>query len=283
MVGIFEARVFIGQRFWRVGSLALFVYMKGAEKMIHSFSRTELLTGRGGLLALAAAKVAVFGIGGVGSYAAEALARSGIGAISLIDHDRIDETNINRQLHALQSTVGLYKVDVMGERIKDINPECRVEARREFFEFKRAAEFLESGHDYIIDAIDSVDAKIGLICGSLQRGIAIVSAMGAANKLDPTGFGVVDISETYNDPLARVVRKRLRDAGISTGLKVVFSPELPRRVQGKSEYEKKYGRMGGPGPQGTIAFVPAAAGLVLAGVVVRDLLANCGVTGGCQE
>jgi tRNA A37 threonylcarbamoyladenosine dehydratase len=235
--------------------------------MIHRFSRTELLVGKAGLAALGDAKAAVFGIGGVGSYAAEALARSGIGSLTLVDHDRVDITNLNRQIHALESTVGMYKADVMERRILDINPHCRVELIREFFEPDQEERFLAKGYDYVIDAIDSVPSKVGLISGCLQRGIPIVSAMGAANKLDPTGFQVVDISETYNDPLARVVRRRLRDMGISKGVKVVFSPELPavRHGQGCNATKERQ-------PPGTVAFVPAVAGLILAGVVVRELL-----------
>ena len=272
MVGIIKARVFIGQDVWRVGSLALSVFPKGAVMLvIHTFSRTELLIGEAGLAALAASQVAVFGIGGVGSYTVEALARSGIGSLTLVDHDRIDITNLNRQLHALRSTVGMYKVDVMRERINDINPDCRVEVVREFFLPEKAAEFLDQGYDYVVDAIDSVQSKVGLIKGCLQRGIPIISSMGAANKLDPTSFTVADISETYNDPLARAVRKRLRDVGIGQGLQVVFSPELPnpsRRHAAGATLGSERDRQ----PPGTVAFVPSVAGLILASVVVRDLI-----------
>ena len=235
--------------------------------MIHRFSRTELLIGEAGLAALAGSKVAVLGIGGVGSYTVEALARSGICFLTLVDHDRVDLTNLNRQIHALDSTVGMYKVDVMQARIRDINPHCCVEVRREFFEPDRGADWLAKGYDYVIDAIDSVPSKVGLISGCLERGIRIVSAMGAAGKLDPTGFQVVDISETYNDPLARAVRRRLRDMGINKGVKVVFSPELPILEGGQGCNTAKDRQ-----PPGTIAFVPAVAGLILAGVAVRDLL-----------
>ena len=246
-----------------------FVYLpKGAVvQMVHMFSRTEILVGRAGLEALAASKVAVFGVGGVGSFAAEALARSGIGTLILVDHDLIDLTNLNRQIHALHSTVGLHKVDVMGERIADINPTCQVETHREFFEPEKEAEFFTQGYDYVIDAIDSVGPKVGLIAACLRRHIPIISSMGAANKLDPAGFQVVDISKTYNDPLARVVRKKLREMGITQGLQVVFSPELPQTSTPVS---------GRPVP-GSIAFVPPVAGLVMAGFVVRDLLAIHGV------
>lgn len=240
--------------------------------MLHIFSRTELLIGKAGLRVLAGSKVAVFGIGGVGSYAVEALTRCGIGSLTLVDHDRIDITNLNRQLHALQSTVGMYKVDVMQARILEINPRCHVRVIREFFEPDNETIFLDQGYDYVIDAIDSVYSKVGLISACIKRSIPVVSAMGAGNKLDPTGFQVVDISETYNDPLARVVRKRLRDVGIEKGVKVVFSPELP------CSFSSQEGDSGGDQsthtrqPPGTIAFVPAVAGLILASVVVRDLL-----------
>ena len=253
--------------------------VKGAMMtMLHMFSRTELLIGKAGLAVLAGAKVAVVGIGGVGSYAVEALARSGIGSLTLVDHDRIDITNLNRQLHALKSTVGMYKVDVMQARIMEINPDCHVKVSREFFEPGKETIFLDQGYDYVIDAIDSVHSKVGLIYGCKKQSIPIVSAMGAANKLDPTNFQIVDISETYNDPLARVVRKRLRDMGIEKGVKVVFSPELPRPLlsnqkRGNGEDKPTDRRQ----PPGTIAFVPAVAGLILASVVVRDLLDRHGV------
>ena len=242
--------------------------------MLHRFSRTELLIGKQGLAVLAGAKVAVFGIGGVGSFAAEALARSGIGSLTLVDFDRIELTNINRQLHALHSTVGMYKADVMQARIQDINPDCRVDVRREFFQPERDEDFLNPGFDYVIDAIDSIKPKIGLISGCLARGIPIISVMGAGRKLDPAAFQVVDISETYNDPLARVVRKGLRDLGITKGVKVVFSPELPQGP--REEMGDADGKASSQGrqPPGSIAFVPPAAGLIAAGAVVRGLLAG---------
>ena len=245
--------------------------------MPHRFARTELLIGKQGLEALAASKVAVFGVGGVGSFAVEALARSGIGSLTLVDFDRVDVTNINRQLHALASTVGMYKVDLMEARIRDINSDCRVEARREFFQPEREDEFLNGGFDYVIDAIDSIRSKVALISGCVTRGIPIISVMGAARKLDPTAFRVVDISETFNDPLARVVRKGLRDLGITSGVKVVFSPELPQEPPQDADDDKEAAtapqalRMSRQ-PPGSIAFVPPVAGLIAAGVVVKDLL-----------
>lgn len=239
--------------------------------MVHMFNRTELLVGSPGLEILSRSKVAIFGIGGVGSFAAEALARSAVGTLVLVDHDLIDVTNLNRQIHALQSTIGLPKASVMAKRINDINPSCKVKVWQEFFLPEQEERFLAEGYDYVIDAIDSVGPKVGLIMACLRRKIPIISSMGAANKLDPTGFQVVDISKTYNDPLARVIRKKLREQGIDGGLNVVFSPELP--IARKME---DAGRV-----PGTVAFVPPVAGLVMAGFVVRELLAN-GQVDGCD-
>lgn len=238
--------------------------------MVHMFDRTELLVGSSGLEILSRAKVAIFGVGGVGSFVAEALARSAVGTLVLVDHDEIDVTNLNRQIHALHSTIGLPKVRVMATRIKDINPTCTVEVHQEFYTPEREDEFSPWDYDYVIDAIDSVGSKVGLIMACLRRKIPIVSSMGAANKLDPTGFQVVDISKTYNDPLARVIRKRLREQGIDRGLNVVFSPELP--VARTTELQ---GRV-----PGSVAFVPPVAGLVMAGFVVKELLAAEQIIGG---
>ncbi len=244
--------------------------------MVHRFSRTELLIGQEGIAVLRASKVAIFGVGGVGSFAVEALARCGIGSMTLIDHDRIDLTNLNRQLHALTSTVGLYKIEVMGRRVQDINPNCHVELRTEYYEPERETEFLDGGYDYVVDAIDSVRAKVGLIAGCMKRRIPIISSMGAANKLDPTGFRVVDISETYNDPLARIVRRRLREINITEGLKVVFSPELPT-YRPPATKDMNEPQANWRPPPGTVAFVPPVVGMIMAGVVVRDLLAASGI------
>ena len=229
--------------------------------MLHRFSRTELLIGKQGLAVLAGAKVAVFGIGGVGSFAAEALARSGIGSLTLVDFDRIELTNINRQLHALHSTVGMYKVDVMQARIQDINPDCRVDVRREFFQPERDEDFLNPGFDYVIDAIDSIKRlaisgapSIYYLChGCRQEGPCLQ----------------VVISETCN-----FARGGLRDLGITKGVKVVFSPELPQGP--REEMGDADGKASSQGrqPPGSIAFVPPAAGLIAAGAVVRGLLAG---------
>ncbi|NLK08040.1 MAG: tRNA threonylcarbamoyladenosine dehydratase [Firmicutes bacterium] len=228
------------------------------------FDRTEMLIGSEGLDILSNAEVIIFGIGGVGSYAAEALARAAIGRLILVDHDVIDITNLNRQIHGLQSTIGLPKVEVMSERIRDINPCCDVEVRREFYTPEKETDFFNQSYDYVLDAIDSVRAKLGLITACLQRQIPIISSMGAGNKLEPSGFHVVDIKDTYNDPLARVIRRRLRALGINKGLNVVFSPELPQTpIRGEN----------GSTPA-SISFVPPVAGLVMAGFVIQKLLAG---------
>lgn len=227
------------------------------------FARTALIIGERGLEILANAKVAVFGLGGVGGAACEALARSGIGTLVLVDHDVVDITNLNRQIVALESTIGQAKVDVMAARIREINPRCRVLTYQAFYDGERSAEFLHSDLDYVVDAIDSVNSKVELICQCVRRGIPIVSAMGAGNKLDPTQLRVADISETHTCPLAKAVRLGLRKQGITRGVQVVFSTERPQRlVPGRTP--------------GSTAFVPPAAGLILASVVVRKLLEGRG-------
>ncbi|ADG82771.1 tRNA threonylcarbamoyladenosine dehydratase [Thermincola potens] len=249
--------------------------------MLHRFSRTELLIGQEGLDRLAASKVAVFGVGGVGSYTAEALARAGIGHLVLVDHDDVCLTNINRQLHALQSTVGKPKVELMKERVQDINPRIQVDAIREFYTPENGGQFFARGLDYVVDAIDNVTGKLDLIERSLKAGVPVISAMGAGNKLDPTRFRVADISETSVDPLARVIRKELRQRGITGGVKVVYSEEPPLTPRA-TEIDCKTAcictnketanctlRRQIPG---SISFVPSVAGLIMAGEVVRDLL-----------
>lgn len=250
--------------------------------MLHRFSRTELLIGHDGLAKLADSRVAVFGIGGVGSYTVEALARSGIGHLVLVDFDDICLTNINRQIHALQNTVGRSKVELMKERVMLINPQAEVEAISEFYTPEKSAELIREDIDYIVDAIDNVTGKLDLIKKSFRQGIPIVSAMGAGNKLDPTAFEVEDISKTSVDPLARVVRRELKKAGISRGIKVVYSKEQPM-VPLESVIDCKRNcicsnkdaisncalRRQIPG---SMAFVPPVMGMILAGVVVRELL-----------
>lgn len=250
--------------------------------MLHRFSRTELLIGRQGLEKLADSRVAVFGIGGVGSYTVEALARSGVGHLVLIDYDDVCLTNINRQIHALQNTVGRPKVDLMKERVELINPQAKVEAVREFYTPEKSAELIRGDFDYIVDAIDNVTGKLDLIIKSHAQGIPIVSAMGAGNKLDPTAFEVEDISKTSVDPLARVIRRELKKAGISRGVKVVYSKEQPlvplesvgdckRHCICSNQDAISNCAMRRQIP-GSVAFVPPVMGMILAAVVVRDLL-----------
>lgn len=250
--------------------------------MLHQFSRTELLIGAEGIKKLAKSKVAVFGVGGVGSFTAEALARAGVGKLVLIDYDEICLTNVNRQLHALHSTIGRAKVEVMRERILDINPNAEVEAVRAFYTPENREKLVHDNLDFIVDAIDTVTAKIDLIVYALEKRIPIVSSMGAGNRLDPTSFVVADISETRTCPLAKVVRKELRKRGIEKGVTVVYSPQpalTPKRLEVSC---KDYCICpGGDGNctkrraiPGSISFVPAVAGLILAGVVVNQLLAK---------
>lgn len=240
--------------------------------MAHRFTRTEALIGPAGLARLQASMVAVFGVGGVGSYAAEALARAGVGNLMLIDGAVIDVTNLNRQIHALDSTVGRLKVAVMQERIHAINPAAAVEAIAAYYTPETGSAFWERRFDYIVDAIDSVPAKVDLIRRSQELGVPLVASMGAGNKLDPSQFRVADIADTHTCPLAKTVRARLREYGIERGVKVVFSPEKPRRPYCNPAAERIPGASFRPVPA-SISFVPPAAGLLLAGVVVNDLLA----------
>ena len=191
------------------------------------FARTRLLLGDEGLARLAASRVAVFGVGGVGGYAVEALARSGVGALDLVDSDTVDSTNLNRQIIATLPAVGRPKVEVAAERVASINPACTVRAHRCFFLPETTGIFDFAAYDYVIDAVDTVSAKIALVEAARAAGIPIISSMGAGNKLDPTAFRVADIFETSVDPLARVMRRELRRRGID-GLKVVYSTESPR-------------------------------------------------------
>ncbi|OAT85006.1 tRNA threonylcarbamoyladenosine dehydratase [Desulfotomaculum copahuensis] len=227
-------------------------------------SRTELLIGRAGLDRLARARVAVFGLGGVGSYAAEALARCGVGHFTLVDFDRVCPSNINRQLHALTTTVGQPKAALMGERIRLINPQAQVEVREERYLSGAGDCFLLPPPDCVVDAIDDVPAKVDLIASCRRRGIAVYSSMGAGNKLDPGALKLADISATSVCPLARAVRRRLRREGITGGVTVVFSTEPPRR-ENCGEVERRV--------SGSVSFVPSVAGLLLAGAAVRGLLA----------
>ena len=238
--------------------------------MQNQFSRTEILLGKDGIDCLKKSRVAVFGIGGVGGYVAEALARSGVGALDLIDNDEVSLTNINRQIIALHSTVGRPKVDVMKERILDINPECNVRIFQCFYlpETKNLFDFTE--YNYVVDAVDTVTAKIQLIVQAKEAGVPIISSMGAGNKLNPASFEVADISQTSVCPLARVMRQECKKREIKD-VKVVYSKEKP--VESKlTEEEKKSAEQKGNGlAPGSCAFVPSVAGLIIASEVVKDL------------
>lgn len=230
-------------------------------------SRTEILLGAENIKKLENATVAVFGIGGVGGYATEALARTGVGHLELIDHDTVSVSNINRQIVALHSTVGKYKVDVMKDRIMDINPGIRVTAHKCFYLPQTAEQFDFSKYDYVVDCIDTVTGKIQLIEAAKAAGTPVISSMGAGNKLDPTAFEVADISKTSVCPLAKVMRRELKKRNIK-GVKVVYSKE--ERVEAKVKM-KEDTRKSIPG---SCAFVPSVAGLILAGEVVKDLTAE---------
>ena len=231
---------------------------------MNAFSRTELLFGSDAMACLAQCRVAVFGIGGVGGYTVEALARSGIGALDLIDNDTVCESNLNRQIIATRETIGMPKVDAAEARIRLLHPDCRVTKHQKFYLPETAAEFDFSQYDYVVDAIDTVSGKLGLIEQAYAAGTPIISAMGAGNKLDPTAFEVADIMKTSVCPLARVIRRELKKRGIP-GLKVVYSKELPAELQRMEKTEQ-----GKPVP-GSCAFVPSVAGLILAGEVIKDL------------
>jgi len=227
--------------------------------MSETFMRTELLLGTEAMERLKNSRVAVFGIGGVGGYAAEALARSGIGSLDLIDNDTVAESNLNRQIIALRSTLGRYKTEVMRERILDINPRAKVEVHNCFYLPETAEQFDFRKYDYVVDAIDTVTGKIGLVMQAQEAGTPIISSMGAGNKLDPTAFEVTDIYQTSVCPLARVMRRELKNRGVRS-LKVVYSKEVAREPLIK---ERKM--------PGSTAFVPSVAGLILAGEVIKDI------------
>ena len=230
------------------------------------FERTRLLFGDAGMERLSASKVAIFGIGGVGGYVAEALARSGVGFLVLVDHDTVSVTNLNRQIIALHSTIGRNKVDVMAERIADINPCAKVEARCCFYLPENADDFDFSSYSYVVDAVDTVTAKLEIIQRAKDCGVPVISSMGAGNKTDPSLFRVSDIYKTSVCPLAKVMRRECRKRGIQD-LKVVWSPEEP--VLPLEELRDGRGVKVIPG---STAFVPSAAGLVLASEVVKDLV-----------
>lgn len=249
--------------------------------MLNEFSRTELILGKDGLNKLKGSRVAVFGIGGVGGHAVEALVRSGVGAVDLIDDDRVCLTNINRQLYATRKTVGKYKVDVAAERIAEINPNAQVRTYKTFFTPQTAGEFNFSDYDYIIDAIDTVTGKIELVMQAEKAGVPIISAMGAGNKLDPTAFEVADIYKTSVCPLARVMRRELAKRGVKK-LKVVYSREQPITPNDDMEISCRNHCICPPGTErkctarrdipGSTAFVPPVVGLIIAGEVVKDIV-----------
>lgn len=248
--------------------------------MLNQFSRTELLLGKEAMERLAGSRVAVFGIGGVGSYTAEALARSGVGGVDVVDDDKVCLTNINRQLIAARSTVGRLKVEIMKERLLDINPKLNVTVHPYFFNEESAGQFDFSQYDYVVDAIDTVSAKIILVQCAQKAGAPIISCMGAGNKLDPTRFEVDDIYNTSVCPLAKVMRQELRRRGVER-LKVVYSKEKAIVPMENTENGCKYNCICPPGTErkctdrrqvpGSISFVPSVAGLILAGEVIKDI------------
>ncbi len=227
--------------------------------MLDQFSRTELLFGKKAMERLSSSRVAVFGIGGVGGFTVEALARSGVGAIDLIDHDKVCLTNINRQIIATHKTVGKYKVDAAAERILEINPDCKVTAHKIFYMPDTQDGFDFSPFDYIVDAIDTVTGKLLIAENAVECGVPVISCMGAGNKLDPAAFEVADIFETSVCPLAKVMRRELKKRGIGR-LKVVYSKEEPKKPVATE-----------PRVPASNAFVPSVAGLIIAGEVIKDL------------
>ena len=269
---------------WRYDFEVLFQrrIKKGENTMLNEFSRAQLLLGKEAMHTLASARVAVFGIGGVGSFAAEALARAGIGSIDVFDDDKVCLTNINRQLIALHSTIGRQKVEVMRERILDINPRCIVTAHACFYSAETADSVDLSCYDCIIDAIDTVSCKLLLIERANAAGVRIISCMGAGNKLDPTRLEVSDIYKTSVCPLARVMRKELKERGVP-GLKVVYSREEAIKPTEDGSISCKTGCVCPPGTKrnctarrqvpGSVSFVPPVAGYILAGEVVKDIIA----------
>ena len=233
--------------------------------MLNQFSRTELLIGKEGIEKLQKAKVAIFGIGGVGSYVVEGLARAGIGNFILVDNDEVDVTNLNRQIIATTKTIGKSKVEVAKERILEINPNAKVETYQEFF-MPDSKDFFDSTTSYVVDCIDTVTAKIELIIRANKLNVPIISSMGTGNKLDPTKFEVTDIYKTEVCPLAKVLRKELKNRGIKK-LKVVYSNEIPIKTTMENDGTEIKKQV-----PGSISFVPSVAGLIIAGEVVKDII-----------
>lgn len=249
--------------------------------MLTQFSRTELLFGKEAMDKLAGSKVAVFGIGGVGGYVCEALVRSGVGAFDLIDDDKVCLTNLNRQIIATRSTIGKYKTDVMRDRMLDINPNVEVEVHKCFFLPENADDFPWDSYDYVVDAVDTVTAKIALVMKCKEKNIPIISSMGAGNKLDGSQFKVADIYKTKVCPLAKVMRRELKKRGVKK-LKVVYSEEIPTRPIEDMAISCRNNCICPPGAEhkcterrdipGSVAFVPSVAGLIIAGEVAKDLI-----------
>lgn len=249
--------------------------------MLNQFSRTQLLIGETGIETLAHARVAVFGIGGVGGYVVEALARSGVGAFVLVDDDKVCLTNINRQIIATRRTVGQYKVEVMRDRILEINPKADVQIHKCFYLPETAEEFDFSNYTYVVDAVDTVTAKISIIMKAQEAKVPVISCMGAGNKLDPTKFEVADIYKTQMCPLAKVMRRELKRRGVKS-LKVVYSTEKPIKPLEDMSISCKNHCICPPGAErkctdrrdipGSIAFVPSVAGLIIASEIVKDLV-----------
>lgn len=249
--------------------------------MLDQFSRTQLLIGPEAMARLAASRVAVFGIGGVGGFAVEALARSGVGALELVDDDLVGITNINRQIIADTTVIGQHKVDVMARRIAAINPDCRVTTRKCFFLPANAGDFDFAEYDYVVDAVDTVTAKLRIVQAAHEAQTPVISCMGAANKLDPTAFRVADIDDTRICPLARIMRKECRKRGIG-GFKAVYSEEpalkpledekLAAKESAAEPQPDRPGASSRHGIPASIAFVPSVAGLICAGEVIKDLI-----------
>lgn len=248
--------------------------------MLNQFSRTQLLLGQKAMDRLAASRVAVFGIGGVGGYVCEALVRSGIGAFDLIDDDKVCLTNINRQIIATRTTIGKYKVDVMKERMLDINPKADINVHKCFFLPENSDDFDFEKYDYVVDAVDTVTAKLEIIMKAKKHNVPVISAMGAGNKLDPSAFMVADIYDTKICPLARIMRRELKKRNVDS-LKVVYSQEKPTRPIEDMSVSCRSNCVCPPGAAhkcterrdipGSIAFVPSVAGLIIAGEIVKDL------------
>lgn len=249
--------------------------------MLNQFSRTQLLLGKDAMEKLAHSRVAVFGIGGVGGYTVEALVRSGVGAIDLIDDDKVCLTNINRQIYATRKTIGKYKVDVAAERIAEINPEVAVRTYKTFYTPETAGQFDFSEYDYVVDAIDTVTGKIELVMNAQKAGVPIICSMGAGNKLNPAAFEVADIYKTSVCPLAKVMRHEMKKRGIKH-LKVVYSKEKPIKPEEDMSISCKTNCICPPGTArkctarrqvpGSTAFVPSVVGLIIAGEIITDLV-----------